>query len=192
MNWYTSDMHFGHENILKLCNRPFDSVEQMNNTIVRRWNTRVRSDDNVYVLGDVAMGKIDESLKYIEQLNGNKFLVPGNHDRCWYGNKKVKPIDIERYTNVGFTILDDKVPGPFDSIMSHFPYAGDSHDEDRFKDHRPNDNGQWLLHGHVHDKWRYCGRQINVGVDVWDFYPISERTIASIMDQYKMNIKGLI
>lgn len=189
MYWYTSDLHLGHNNILSLCNRPFDSVEHMNNEIVRRWNSRVHECDYVWVLGDVAMGKIDESLKYIEQLNGNKFLVPGNHDRCWYGNKKVRPIDIQRYTDVGFTILDAVVPGPFDSIMSHFPYAGDSHDEDRYLAHRPVPifDNQWLLHGHCHTAWRHRGRQINVGVDVWDFYPISEKTIASIMDQYDMN-----
>lgn len=63
----------------------------------------------------------------------------------------------------------------------HFPYEGDSRAEDRYVDWRPLDRGRVLLHGHVHSSWRTNGRMINVGVDVWDFAPISEQQIIELV-----------
>src|SRR4051812_8195892 len=80
--YFTSDLHFGHQRIIELCNRPFGSVEEMNQTIIDRWNDTVKNDDTVFVLGDVAMGKISDSLPLVKKLKGNKHLVSGNHDRC--------------------------------------------------------------------------------------------------------------
>lgn len=66
-------------------------------------------------------------------------------------------------------------------LACHFPYSGDSHDEDRHEDHRPADLGDWLLHGHVHERWARRGRMINVGVDVTGFRPISEHDISAMI-----------
>jgi calcineurin-like phosphoesterase family protein len=63
----------------------------------------------------------------------------------------------------------------------HFPYHGDSHDRDRFDEWRPADHGEWLLHGHVHEKWQVDGRQINVGVDVWDYAPVEASTLREVV-----------
>lgn len=188
--WFTSDTHFGHANIIKFCDRPFDSVDEMNEQLVSRWNALVHPEDIVFHMGDVAMGTIVESLRYIPRLNGYKYLVPGNHDRCWRGHKKVRAVDFQMYRDVGFELLNEtehmvigQTPDSHGTVVtvSHMPYEGDSHDEDRFMDWRPDDDGRWLIHGHVHEKWQVNGRQINVGVDVWDFQPVAESQLMEII-----------
>ena len=175
--WFTADLHLGHVRIIELCQRPFRDVTEMNEVIIERWNESVRVDDEVYVLGDVALGQITESLPLVRRLNGTKFLVPGNHDRCWSGNKRVRPIDRTRYEDVGFQILSEQMPWQ-DWLLCHFPTSGDSQNEDRYLTHRPIvPEGTWLLHGHVHNQWVVKGRQINVGVDVWDFRPVHSSTL---------------
>ena len=67
------------------------------------------------------------------------------------------------------------------ALGCHFPYEGDSHDHDRYPDHRPLDDGEWLLHGHVHQRWRVRGRMINVGVDVWDYAPVPEDELVALL-----------
>lgn len=112
---WTSDLHLGHANIIRYCDRPFADVREMNDELIRRWNETVSSDDEVWVLGDVAL------------------------------------------------------------------YQGDSHDDRRFVGQRPADAGLVLLHGHVHERWKVNGRQVNVGVDVWDYRPVSDAQILSAL-----------
>lgn len=187
-NFFTADLHFSHARIIELCKRPFDSVDEMNRAIIARWNARVHREDTVYVMGDVAMGRIDESLSLVTQLNGHKLLVPGNHDRCWSGNRVVRPIDVIRYTSVGFTILPENTMLDMSGSrwrLCHFPYEGDSHDNDRHVKHRPTRTfrDETLIHGHVHGAWQMNGDQVNVGVDVWDFRPVHEREIRELIGQ---------
>ena len=171
-------MHFGHANIISYCARPFDNVGHMNEMLVQRWNDTVGSDDEVWVLGDVALGSIDDTLRLVGRLNGRKTLLAGNHDRCWagYGDKAQRWVDV--YLDAGFdAVLQGWVPvtlGDIDALACHLPYSGDSHDHDRFTAHRPPDEGKLLLHGHVHDSWQINGRQVNVGVDVWDYRPVRD------------------
>lgn len=179
--YFTSDLHLGHERIIELCNRPFVDVGHMNQTIVDNWNDIVESDDTVFVLGDVALGRIDDSLALITQLKGHKLLVPGNHDRCWSGHKRVRPADIVRYRNVGFTILDN-VSYFQRWKLCHFPTTGDSYTDDRFPEFRPQlAENEWLIHGHVHNMWQMHKNQINVGVDVWNFSPVSEQQLRQLI-----------
>jgi len=183
--WFTSDPHFGHGNIITYCRRPFHSVENMNKLLVMQWNEVVAPEDTVYVLGDVLLGRREEMAGVIESLNGTKLLIPGNHDRCWPGHKKVGTWP-QRYVDGGFAqVLDPQVDlshlFDMDVEACHFPFSGDSHDEDRYSSHRPEDRGQWLLHGHVHNAWRVRDRQINVGVDVWGYYPVQLETLRTIM-----------
>lgn len=183
MYWFTSDTHFGHENIITLCNRPFDDVNHMNEEIIENWNSVVAPNDTVFHLGDVAMGRIVESLPLVGRLNGRKILCPGNHDRIFSGNKQNY---IERfrpqYDEVFSVIMPEicrMTIADTDVVISHFPYTGDSHDDDRYTDHRPVDEGLPLLHGHVHDAWVDNGRMLNVGVDVHCYRPISEDEVAA-------------
>ena len=67
-------------------------------------------------------------------------------------------------------------------LICHLPYQGDSGETERYARFRPADEGMWMLHGHVHERWRQQGRMVNVGVDVWDFTPVPEEVIARLMD----------
>ena len=179
--FWTSDLHLGHVNIIRYCHRPFADVDDMNEGLIQRWNETVAATDEVWVLGDFALGQIAHTLPMAHRLNGRKVLVTGNHDRCWGAGWHSTKRWVERYHDAGFDhVLQGAVPirlGPYDALACHLPYQGDSHDDDRFVAQRPVDHGQVLLHGHVHDTWKINGRQINVGTDVWDYRPVSDDTI---------------
>lgn len=190
MRWWTSDLHFGHANICAYSGRPFGDVDGMNLALIERWNSRVAINDDIYVLGDFAMGHIADTLPLTELLNGNKILVPGNHDRCWDGlrGKKKDAVDrwVDEYRAVGFTIRPAPVTVELEGrtlTADHFPYSGDSQDEERYLQYRPADHGGWLLHGHVHEKWRQNGRMINVGVDAWGGYPVDDTALAALITE---------
>lgn len=80
MNRYISDPHFGHANIIKLDNRPFASVEEMEARLIENWNSVVQNGDTTYILGDFCWGKEPEWKRLLPQLKGNKVLIRGNHD----------------------------------------------------------------------------------------------------------------
>jgi len=183
--WFTADLHFGHVNIIRYCDRPFADIKEMDSTLISRWNQTVGDDDTVWVLGDLALGSINHGMAIIGSLRGRKLLLAGNHDRCWYGHGRRAKGWAERYLDAGFAeVHQGTVPlvvGGTEVDANHFPYRGDSHDQDRYLEHRPVDHGGWLLHGHVHESWGQQGRMINVGVDVCDYRPISEQAIADVM-----------
>ena len=91
MYLYTSDLHLYHDNIIKLCNRPFKNVDEMHETIKNNWNKKVKPDDTVIVGGDVGYPKSSKDFKliteFIKELNGKKILVSGNHDNKLVTNK---------------------------------------------------------------------------------------------------------
>ena len=192
MIWYTADLHFGHANIIRYCNRPFNSVDEMNEALIDRWNAVVAPDDIVMVLGDFAMGRIDDTLPLAARLAGDKVLIPGNHDRCWFGHydpDSKRRAWVQRYLDAGFSGVSPYgsqgmflADGARPVTAHHFPYAGDSGPEDRYSEFRPPDRGGWLLHGHVHDAWKVNGRQINVGCDVWGYRPVSTPEIVALID----------
>ena len=189
MIYFTSDMHFGHANVIKYCARPFASVEEMNEIIVRNWNEVVQPEDTVYCLGDISMGfTVVEA--YSHRLNGNKILVPGNHDFCHsYHKKSRKPENqkewLEKYARLGWTVLPEQttldIPGVATVNMCHHPYVLIGPGDDKYENWRPKDDGRWLICGHVHEKWKVVGKMINVGVDQWGFKPISIDEIARII-----------
>lgn len=197
MIFFTSDTHFGHARIIELCNRPFASVEQMNEEIIRRWNEIVMPWDEVYHLGDVALGKIDDSLPVVSRLNGYKTLVSGNHDRPFMNRNKARYDEWhDRYSEVfeevsHFSVRPLVLSSGHEVMLSHFPYTGDSNGEDRYVDERPEDNGMILLHGHTHLNQRISrsdnnSLQIHVGMDAWDYRPVSETRIISLINKNKV------
>jgi calcineurin-like phosphoesterase family protein len=183
--WFTADLHLGHANIIGYSHRPFPDVDAMNEALVARWNRTVAPDDTVWVLGDLALGRIEDSLAHVTRLAGRKRLLAGNHDRCWAGHGRRAEGWGERYLQAGFEEIHQGemlLPmGGKDVLACHFPYRGDSHDHDRYVEHRPDDGGRWLLHGHVHDLWRQRGRMLNVGVDAWAYHPVSADTLAALI-----------
>lgn len=189
--WFTSDLHLSHERICELAGRPFTSVDEMNAALVERWNDRVSEGDTVWVLGDVCMGKITDSLAVAVTLRGHKILVPGNHDRVsslYHGSSAAKKAEWRAaYEAAGFVIADELLRGmAFGTLdifdLCHFPYTDDSHGEDRYAEARPADEGRWLLHGHTHQAERISGeRQLHVGVDAWDFAPVALETLVELI-----------
>lgn len=184
----------------------------MNETILERHNAVVGADDLVWVLGDVAMGSIAESLPFLRRFNGHKILIAGNHDRCFAGSmtdprKRAKWVAAYKeqggfdaiVTSSGYiagTDRRDKCPvyipllGMTPVILSHFPASGESAPdrEDRYRAARPvrpaKGEMPWIVHGHVHDAWCVdsANSQINVGVDVWDFAPVDAETVAALIE----------
>lgn len=164
--WFTSDLHLGHERIISLSGRPFATVEEMNEKIIERYNAVVGDDDVVWFLGDVAMGRIAETLPMLGQLKGKKYLKTGNHDRCdaLYDDneprrERWKKAYIEQggfkavmtgatYLNatswrdrapLGLPLLGGQALGGKNVLLSHYPYAGepDAVKPDRYKKARP-------------------------------------------------------
>ena len=164
--YFTADQHFYHANIIKYCNRPFPDVRTMNKIIIERHNEEVGPDDTVIMLGDFGLASRERLEKIVEQLNGHKHLVLGNHD-CY------KPWS---YIDMGFEsvhtllLLGPSTPlikCPIPLVAVHDPAVATVSRETLF------------LVGHIHQLFKHTGNAINVGVDVWDFKPVSIATLAS-------------
>lgn len=189
--WYTADLHFGHERIIELSHRPFGSVREMDDALVYNWNAVVAPTDEVWVLGDVTLHRA--SLENVSRLNGFKRLVAGNHDSCHRMHQRWRRAT-EWYVEAGFHVVFNDgsardhylshAPGRVAEVnLSHFPYrgGGDHTFTERYSEWRLEDDGSPLLCGHVHDAWRTKGLMINVGVDVWDFAPVSGQALGELL-----------
>ena len=195
--WFTSDLHFNHDNIIRYCDRPFADVDEMNRALINNFNSVVDHNDMVVFVGDVCMGKIESSIALVHHLNGFKILKPGNHDRCHSmfdnGSDKYKNY-LELYKNVFDDIILDDVYLLEDFVISHFPYPegdGDYAGRD-FSDYEPLDLGMPLLCGHVHELWQTKVSKkgtwmYNVGVDVNNFTPVS---LTDIQQRYLQHCTG--
>ena len=134
MNFYISDLHFGHKNIIDFDNRPYTSVKEMEDALITNWNYVVTSKDTVYHLGDFCWGKADEWERLLKLLNGNKVIIQGNHDLSKYPPSIKRLLtDVKDYKEIK--------DGGMNVIMSHFPIMAYKHSYD------PN---TFMLYGHVH------------------------------------------
>lgn len=192
MRFFTSDTHFGHANIIKYCNRPFKDYEHMDEVLIQNWNSVIGPEDEVFHLGDVALGPWERWDNILPRLNGWKVLVIGNHDRIFRGESKAKQ---DRFTPIygeWFQVMTDEVKNlPLSNghkvNLSHFPYDGDSHDEDRYNEFRLPDEGKTLIHGHTHmdqivTRSKAGTLQIHVGQDAFDYFPVSEDQVIKIIE----------
>jgi len=167
----------------------------MNEVLIKNWNNTVGEDDTVYFLGDFSMsiGAVDSITR---RLKGHKKMITGNHDCCFSGHRMCRKVDKalevrHRYYTAGWRSIK-----PVDTIevcgvevnLNHFPYKKikDSNRHDRRYDkYRIEDNGLWLLHGHIHSSSQTMldKRMIDVGVDCNDYAPVSEERIKEIMEK---------
>jgi len=148
--YFTADTHFGHKNICKYCNRPFSSVEEMDESLIENWNRCVKPADTIYHLGDFVFGNAERVQHYLRRLNGNKIFVRGNHDS--HLHKVVDARDVREI----------KVEQQY-IFLSHYAHRvwDKSH------------HGSWHLYGHSHGTLPMYGNSLDVGVDVWAFAPVS-------------------
>lgn len=200
--FWTSDLHIGHENIIYFCSRPFErpafvfdgeedlgrtgpDVAAMNQALLDNYNSMVSPTDEVWFVGDVVMGHFETNIKFMRKFHGDKYLVPGNHDRChkmfpkW---RKFQPA----YEAAGFTVLNSEVKthvAGHSVKVCHFPYRFTHRSDDRYSGLRPDAEGDWLIHGHTHSSERvdYDTRMVHVGVDAWDYSPVPESEIEKII-----------
>jgi calcineurin-like phosphoesterase family protein len=152
-HWFTSDVHFGHKNIIKYSNRPFTSVEDMNASIINKWNELVKPDDVIWSLGDFAFGKIGSIIEILDQLNcKNLHMVTGNHDSAILDNRSLL-IDTGRVKEIV----------PYKEITVHNTFICLFHYGARVWNKAHYDS--WLLYGHSHGTLPPYGKSVDVGVD---------------------------
>ena len=164
MIWLTSDTHFNHNKEFIWKVRGFESCEEMNETLVERWNERVKDDDDVYHLGDVMLGSPD-SIEYIKRLNGRIHIIYGNHctnNRIALYNTVPSVVSAEWATRL-------KING-YHFYLSHFPTITSNLEKETLKQCLIN------LYGHTHQKTNFYldyPFMYHVGVDSHNCYPIS-------------------
>jgi calcineurin-like phosphoesterase family protein len=180
-NLFSSDPHFGHKNIITYCNRPFKTLEEMDATIIKNWNSKVKKDDVVFMIGDFCFkntknmthrgeGNIYPASYYEQQLNGKIIFIGGSHDR----NNTCKTCIQNIKIRLGGQMMN----------LVHDP---------KFADY----NVEINLCGHVHNHWRYKKFQkdgkttymINVGMDVNGFYPVTIEEILSGFSKWQKTQK---
>jgi len=178
--FFTSDTHFNHANIIKYCNRPFKTVEEMNNYLVNAWNAVVKPEDTIFHLGDFAFGGSQVWNDYAHKLNGHKILILGNHDI-----KNIRQGFMSLFDDVEYQMkikIEDRV-----IYLNHFPllcFDGSYKDKEY---------ATWQLFGHVHTpsigldsdrvKKNKMPNQYDVGVDNNNFAPVSWKKLNQIIDK---------
>jgi calcineurin-like phosphoesterase family protein len=168
INFFTGDEHFNHENIIRFTGRPFANSEHMNAELIRRHNSRVKNGDTVYHLGDFNMTNNGPNVyELLGKLNGRHVFIRGNHD---------KNNGLNACLHYGIIELFNQ-----NIILAHRP-----------------EEAEILMAvmsiklgfcGHVHQHWRFQhterGDLINVGVDVWDYYPIDPKQIFKVYKKWR-------
>ncbi len=163
MTYFTSDQHFGHFNIIRLCNRPFTSLEEMNETMLARWNAKVKEDDRVFVIGDLFF-RAAAPEEILKRLKGRKTLILGNHDHSWTGK-----VDLSHYFDGVHTMLETS-DGVHTLALCHYPMMTFNHCMRAY-----------MIHGHIHgntnaDYWPYLkthDRILNASVEVNNYEPVT-------------------
>jgi calcineurin-like phosphoesterase family protein len=153
--WFTADTHFGHGGAIGRFKRPFRSAHEMDDALVAAWNDTVSPDDEVWHLGDFAVRATRERVSMLlSMLNGRKHLITGNNDRA-------ETVGAVQWASVA-AYADVEVDGTR-LILCHYPFRSW---DGMYK-------GAYNLHGHSHGQLAPLPRQVDVGVDVWRFRPIT-------------------
>ena len=181
--FFTSDLHFGHENVLRFDNRPFASVEEMDAELVRRWNEKVGKGDLVYVLGDLIWkSRNGDAHNLIRSLNGQIILIKGNHDRFLHNAQaKAALAGIKDYDDICVTLEDGSVRR---CILSHYfiPfYNGHRHQAIHLHGHSLfTDEADLELNMAMElNESGFKNEIYNVGCMYWDYAPVTLDEILS-------------
>lgn len=175
---FYSDPHYGHNNIIKYCNRPFTDAADMNERLIDIYNYRVGKHDAVLWLGDCFF--LDGDAKTVlSHLNGHKWLLRGNHDKR-ISDHKFLQAGFDAVFSQHFAAYMEDLPVRF----SHYPYEGYSEDK-RYPDRRPpKEPGVVLIHGHTHEPHKLTPKgTVHVGVDAWDYGPAPFEDVYALVKQ---------
>jgi len=181
--FFTADLHFGHGAIIDFCNRPFSDVAEMNTTLIKNWNSRVRNDDHVYIVGDLYYGGrdaagIDEAISTVKKLNGILHLVAGNHDFPYLKNMDYHylfaDVDEIRYL---------KHEGEH-IFLCHYPMAEWS---GYFR-------GSWHIYGHIHNNkdnpaaqyMKTLDRALNAATDICQYMPVTFQELKTFNNAFRI------
>jgi calcineurin-like phosphoesterase family protein len=157
--WFTSDTHFRHANIIKYCNRPFASPDEMDEKIIENWNKVVKPGDRVYHLGDFGWGDVDDLLKIYNRLRGQKYFIIGNHDKesldlPWIWQKDIFNL---RYLETSY-------------FLAHYAH----------RVWNKSFHGARHVFGHTHGMAKPWGWSCDVGVDSWEYAPVNIDTLEKL------------
>jgi len=161
--WFTSDEHYHHKNILKFSKRPFSNLQDMHQALIDNNNRVVEDKDVVYHLGDFSFANPKKTQRIIDQLKGKHVFINGSHD--YWARKMNLPYIIEK-----------KIDGNY-IVMCH--YAMRTWARSHYN--------SWNLHGHSHGTLDSDGKQMDVGVDCNEFFPVSFDMVAQIMNNLPDN-----
>ena len=177
--FWTSDYHFNHTNVIQYSNRPFATVQEMNDVMSRNHNSVVGRNDMVFILGDFAFAKPGEIEAIVQQLNGQKYLIFGNHDKTIRKNKQLQSHFVKCVDYLEHTIKLSPTEKQY-VVMSHYAHLTWNR-----KHH-----GAWMLHGHSHGTLTYPfeGKIMDVGVDVHNYTPISFEQIQQHMSAKNVGV----
>jgi calcineurin-like phosphoesterase family protein len=152
--FYTSDTHFFHKRIIEMAKRPFNDLDHMHIELIRRWNSVVRPQDTIFHLGDVSFGRSNETWDLLGELNGHKNLILGNHD---------KP---RRAENAAWEFIT-----PYREIRDSGRHVVLCHYAMRVWNRHH--HGALMLYGHSHGNLPGDSQSLDVGVDCWDYTPVT-------------------
>jgi calcineurin-like phosphoesterase family protein len=167
--FFVSDPHFSHFNIIKYSNRPYNSVEEMNEALISNWNNKVSDNDTIYCLGDFVFGVDSKRPEiFFDKLNGKKHLIRGNHDNDitanlpWESVSELKEIKVKKQR----------------IILCHYA----------MKVWRHSYKGTYMLYGHSHQTLpEDDSLSFDVGVDGWNYSPVSFEQVDAKMNWKKNN-----
>lgn len=181
MPFATSDQHYFHSNVIQYCNRPFKNEGEMRKILIERHNEVVGKDDHIFIIGDLSMVGTSQHEKVtdlLKKLNGHKHLIMGSHD-------EIKAL---RYVDVGFVAAHTslEIDVRWNGGTRHFTLCHDPFEKDI-----PlgiNYETRILLCGHVHNYFKILPDKntVNVGVDMWNFYPISFKKAWNTLEEWKI------
>ncbi|WP_032380984.1 metallophosphoesterase [Rhodococcoides fascians] len=195
--YFTSDLHLGHAKVAEL--RGFDSVADHDRAILSNIVNTLVKNDQLWILGDISSGTNASETRALDKLNDltpffDLHLIAGNHDTCHPYNvgshiRSEKFLEVFRSIN---TLGRRRVPGVGKAWLSHFPYRGDGDrgPEERYSEVRIADNGDFLLHGHLHTTDIWTGpRSLHIGLDAWDLKPV-HLDVVNAMIQEKVGVNA--
>lgn len=163
MIYFSSDHHFQHAKVIEYCKRPYSTQMEMDSDMIEKWNSVIKDKDEVYYLGDLTLGNWGTARSYLKQLKGKIKFIEGNHDKRWFSSlessQKLPAIYELNYMNK--TI-----------VLSHYS----------MRSWNKSFHGSYHLFGHSHGELSPYGKSFDVGVDYWDFYPVSIEQVFEKME----------